>query len=79
MTASIPALSGARILVTGPTGQVALPVTLALAAENDVVGIARFRDAAAQARLEEAGVRCIETNLAAGRLRGRARPTSTTC
>ncbi|MGZ4675779.1 MAG: NAD-dependent epimerase/dehydratase family protein [Acidimicrobiia bacterium] len=55
-----------RILVTGPTGQVALPVTLALAEHNDVVGLARFRDPAARARLEAAGVTCIETNLAAG-------------
>ena len=59
-------LSGARILVTGPTGQVALPLTLALAPDNDVIGIARFRDAAARAELEAAGVTCIETNLAAG-------------
>jgi nucleoside-diphosphate-sugar epimerase len=59
-------LSGARILITGPTGQVALPVTLALAADNDVFGIARFRDADARARLEGAGVTCIEANLADG-------------
>jgi nucleoside-diphosphate-sugar epimerase len=59
-------LSGARILVTGPTGQVALPTTLALAADNDVVGIARFRDPAARAVLEDAGVTCIEANLADG-------------
>jgi len=59
-------LSGARILVTGPTGQVALPLTLALAADNEVIGIARFRDADARARLEAAGVTCIETNLAGG-------------
>lgn len=59
-------LSGARILVTGPTGQVALPVTRALAADNDVIGIARFRDADARASLEQAGVTCIEANLAEG-------------
>src|SRR5258705_11646918 len=59
-------LSGARILVTGPTGQVALPVTRALAADNDVIGIARFRDAGARADLEAAGVTCIEANLAEG-------------
>jgi UDP-glucuronate 4-epimerase len=63
-------LSGARILVTGPTGQVALPVTRALAADNDVIGIARFRDAAARAGLEEAGVTCIEANLAEGNFDG---------
>ncbi len=59
-------LSGARILVTGPTGQVALPVTRTLAADNDVIGIARFRDADARASLEDAGVTCIEANLAEG-------------
>ncbi len=61
-----PPLSGARILITGATGQVALPLTLALAAENDVIGIARFRDPAAREQLEEAGVTCVATNLAAG-------------
>jgi nucleoside-diphosphate-sugar epimerase len=58
------------IVVTGPTGQVALPVTLALAEHNEVIGLARFRDAAARARLEDAGVTCIETNLAAGDFSG---------
>ena len=41
-------LSGAKILVTGPTGQVALPLTLGLAADNDVWGVARFHDAGAR-------------------------------
>lgn len=59
-------LTDQRILVTGPTGQVALPVTLALAERNEVFGLARFSDPAARARLEAAGVTCIETNLAAG-------------
>jgi nucleoside-diphosphate-sugar epimerase len=59
-------LTGARILVTGPTGQVALPLTRALAADNDVIGIARFRDADARAELEASGVTCIEANLADG-------------
>jgi UDP-glucuronate 4-epimerase len=73
-----PPLSGARILVTGPTGQVALPITLALAAHNDVIGIARFRDGVTRARLEEAGVTCIESNL--GAASSTVFPTtSTTC
>src|SRR6478736_893606 len=59
-------LTDQRILITGPTGQVALPVTLALAEHNDVFGVARFRDPTARAELEGAGVTCIETNLAAG-------------
>lgn len=59
-------ITDSRIIVTGPTGQVALPVTLALAEHNEVIGLARFSDPASRARLEAAGVTCIETNLAAG-------------
>jgi len=59
-------MNDAKILVTGPTGQVATPVTLALAADNEVWGAARFRDDAARQRLEAAGVRCVPLNLAAG-------------
>ncbi len=59
-------LTNQRVLVTGPTGQVALPVTLALAERNEVFGLARFTDSTARAQLEAAGVTCIETNLAAG-------------
>ena len=57
-------LTGERILVTGATGQVALPITRALARDNQVTGIARFRDAAARKTLEDAGVRCIEVDVA---------------
>ena len=57
-------LSGAKILVTGPTGQVALPLTLGLAADNDVWGVARFHDAGARERLEAAGVTCVVADLA---------------
>jgi len=57
-------LERTKILVTGPTSQVALPVTLGLAASNDVWGIARFTDAAARERLEVAGVTCVTTDLA---------------
>ena len=55
-----------KILVTGPTGQVALPVSLALARENAVWGVARFTDAAARKRLEAGGVRCVAADLGAG-------------
>ena len=58
-------LSGAKILVTGPTGQVALPLTLGLAAAgNDVWGAARFTDTAARERLDSGGVTCVTTDLA---------------
>jgi len=52
-------LSGERILITGATGQVGGPVATALAADNEVVAIARFGDAAARQRLQTAGVRCV--------------------
>ena len=57
-------LRDARILVTGATGQVALPVALALALENDVIAVAHFKDAGLRARLEAAGVQCVAVDLA---------------
>ncbi|MET0149246.1 MAG: NAD(P)-dependent oxidoreductase, partial [Acidimicrobiales bacterium] len=59
-------MDGARILITGPTGQVGLPVALALAEHNDVIGVARFGDAGARERLEGAGVTCITADLVGG-------------
>ena len=38
-------LSGQRVLVTGPAGQIAFPLARALAADNEVWGIARFGNA----------------------------------
>ncbi|MCF6387924.1 NAD-dependent epimerase/dehydratase family protein [Mycobacterium sp. MBM] len=55
-----------KVLITGPTGQVAAPLARALAAENEVWGIARFTDTAAREDLERAGIRCVTVNLAAG-------------
>ncbi|CDO10797.1 NAD(P)-dependent oxidoreductase [Mycolicibacterium cosmeticum] len=63
-------MRGAKILITGPTGQVAAPLAISLAAENEVWGIARFTDAAARENLERAGVRCVPVNLAAGDFSG---------
>ena len=59
-------MHGAKILITGPTGQVATPVTLALAAENEVWGAARFSDGAARDQLESAGVTCVPVDLRSG-------------
>src|ERR1700742_2553956 len=56
----------AKILITGPTGQLATPIALALAADNEVWGIARFTNSAARESLEKAGVRCEKVNLATG-------------
>ena len=63
-------MEGKRVLITGPTGQVGLPVALALAERNEVFGVARFGDAAARARLEAAGVTCIRADLVAGDFSG---------
>ncbi len=59
-------MRGSKILITGPTGQVAAPIAKALAPDNEVWGIARFTDAAGRERLERAGIRCEQVNLAAG-------------
>ena len=63
-------LEGQRILVAGATGQVALPLTLALAPHNDVWATARFTDTAARGRLEAAGVTCVAIDLVDGDLSG---------
>jgi len=59
-------LRGKSIVVTGATGQVAEPVAMALARDNEVVGAARFKDQHARERLEAAGVRCVSIDLASG-------------
>src|SRR6201996_4187877 len=59
-------MRGEKILITGPTGQVATPVARALAADNEVWGIARFTNAAVREDLEKAGVHCETVNLSAG-------------
>lgn len=59
-------MQGQKILVTGPTGQVAGPVATSLAAENEVWGTARFSDPEKQTELEAAGVKCAKSDLGAG-------------
>ncbi|MDT5349455.1 MAG: UDP-glucuronate 4-epimerase, partial [Mycobacterium sp.] len=59
-------MRGYKILITGPSGQVAAPIAWALAAGNEVWGIARFTDAAARAGLEQVGVHCETVDLTAG-------------
>ena len=59
-------LSDEKILVTGPASQVGFPVVAALAARNEVVGLARFSNAQDRERVESAGARCIAVDLADG-------------
>jgi UDP-glucuronate 4-epimerase len=63
-------MRGSKVLITGPTGQVASPIAQALAVDNEVWGIARFTNAAAREALEKSGVRCETVNLAAGDFTG---------
>jgi UDP-glucuronate 4-epimerase len=63
-------MRGSKILITGPTGQVATPIAQALAVDNEVWGIARFTNTAAREVLEKAGVRCETVNLAAADFAG---------
>jgi nucleoside-diphosphate-sugar epimerase len=59
-------LTGKRIVVTGVTGQVARPLAVALAADNEVFGAARFHDSAARDALEGDGVHCVPIDLVEG-------------
>src|SRR4051795_7415755 len=58
----------ARYLVAGVTSDVARPVAEALAKEHEVIGAARFRDAAARDALHAAGVKTARLDLVKGDL-----------
>lgn len=57
-------LGGKKILITGPTGQVALPVVEALAAIADVTTLARFNDDASRQKMEAMGASTVKADLA---------------
>ena len=59
-------VEGRKILVTGPTGQVAFPLACTLAQKNEVWGAARFSDPAKRKALEAAGVHCTTVDLGSG-------------
>jgi nucleoside-diphosphate-sugar epimerase len=59
-------MQGKKILITGPTGQVAFPVALAFARDNEVWAIARFSDNDKRAKLTEAGIKCVPVDLSSG-------------
>ena len=66
---SAPPITGARILVTGVTGQVAGPLARSLAAAgNTVFGASRFADPAARQAVEALGVVPVAVDLEAARL-----------
>lgn len=63
------ALSGKRILVTGPTSQVALPVVARLAPDNEVFGLARFEKQESRDAVEALGAQTLAVDLAEGDFR----------
>ena len=58
------ALKNEKILITGPTGQIAFPMAVELAKENEVWGIARFKDQSKRERLEALNIRTRAVDLA---------------
>ncbi len=59
-------LQGEKILVTGATGKIAFPLARALAASNEVWGMARLRDPGDRERLEAEGIRPCALDMADG-------------
>ena len=59
-------LTDEKILITGPAGQIAEPLTRYLANDNEVWGIARFSDEEAKARVEGYGITTRAIDLGTG-------------
>lgn len=57
-------IAGSKILITGPTGQVAEPVVAAWAQQADVYALARFSNDEDIARMEALGATCLRADLA---------------
>ena len=55
-----------KILVTGPTGQVAGPVASHLAKDNEVWATARFTDESKKTAFEAEGITCVKSDLMSG-------------
>jgi nucleoside-diphosphate-sugar epimerase len=58
-------LTGEKILVTGPAGQIAFPLSRELAKHNEVWGIARFSKGGGREQVEAAGVTTRRVDLGA--------------
>lgn len=57
-------ISGKRVLVTGASGLVALPVAVELAKDNEVIALARWSNPAQKALVEAAGAHALTFDLA---------------
>jgi nucleoside-diphosphate-sugar epimerase len=63
-------LAGERILVTGSTGQIGLPLTEFLARDNEVWALARFADPASREQVAALGAKTCACDLGSGDLGG---------
>jgi nucleoside-diphosphate-sugar epimerase len=61
-------IKNAKILITGASGEVALPLIRSLSGENEVWGAARLADPAARERVEQAGAKAVAVDVAEGDL-----------
>jgi len=59
-------MQGAKILITGPAGQIAFPLARHLARDNDVWGIARFSNPEDREKVEAVGVTTRVVDLGSG-------------
>ncbi len=59
-------LQGEKILITGPAGQIAFPMTEYLARDNEVWGVARFSEPGSRDKVEALGVTTRAIDLAIG-------------
>ena len=57
-------LTGCKLLITGPTGQVALPVVAHYAAIADVYALARFSKDEDRLKVEDLGATALQADLA---------------
>jgi nucleoside-diphosphate-sugar epimerase len=59
-------LEGEKVLITGVSGKVAFPIARALAAKNEVWGVARLQDAGDREQLAAAGIRAVPLDVSTG-------------
>jgi nucleoside-diphosphate-sugar epimerase len=57
-------MKGKRVLVTGASGLVALPVAVELAKDNEVFAVARYSDPAQKKLIEDAGAQAVAFDMA---------------
>ena len=65
----IPVLKNQKLLITGATSQVARPVVEKLSGENEVFGLARFRQEAQRNEIEALGAKTLAVDLADGEMK----------